>query len=309
MKYAIRTVTWRFKESIELAREFTNTPSVVISSPVDLFNQCRQSHFIRDLLMHVTFISFMDTIYINRDMRNPNVFLNQRRRIPMKNLIFLFIFTFLFTMNLPADEPAVFSTQWIPSQPEISTYRSKSDHGEGLYQVTIMKRDSLIEVYINIISTGFTKTVSGTMTLDMNPLQSTSKIFIDKQILMNTSCTYKGSRVCVTTDMLPYKKRTSDTFKFTRQLLDFSQAPLLPRTLQLEKGGRYTFTSLSPRTNTFVPLTIQVIGKDRFRNMDCYKVEMNDFEGRSIYWIENNSRHRVLKIEQPESHGISELLE
>jgi DNA repair protein RadC len=38
MKYAIRTVTWRFKESIELAREFTNTPSVVISSPADLFN-------------------------------------------------------------------------------------------------------------------------------------------------------------------------------------------------------------------------------------------------------------------------------
>ena len=88
-----------------------------------------------------------------------------------------------------------------------------------------MKRDSLIEVYINIISPGFTKTVSGTMTLDMNPLQSTSKIFIDKQILMNTRCSYKGSRVCVATDMLPYKKRTSDTLKFTRQVLDFSQAP------------------------------------------------------------------------------------
>ena len=39
MKYAIRTVTWRFKESIELAREFTNTPSVVISPPADLFNK------------------------------------------------------------------------------------------------------------------------------------------------------------------------------------------------------------------------------------------------------------------------------
>ena len=39
MKYAIRTVTWRFKESIELAREFTNIPSVVISSPADLFNK------------------------------------------------------------------------------------------------------------------------------------------------------------------------------------------------------------------------------------------------------------------------------
>ena len=96
MKYAIRTVTWRFKESIELAREFTNTPSVVISSPVDLFNQCRQSHFIRDLLMHVTFISFMDTIYINRDMRNPNVFLNQRRRIPYEKPYFSLYFCISF---------------------------------------------------------------------------------------------------------------------------------------------------------------------------------------------------------------------
>jgi DNA repair protein RadC len=37
MKYAIRTVTWRFNESIELAPEFTNTPSVTILSPEDVF--------------------------------------------------------------------------------------------------------------------------------------------------------------------------------------------------------------------------------------------------------------------------------
>ena len=37
MKYAIRTVTWRFKESIELAPEFTNTRSVTILSPEDVF--------------------------------------------------------------------------------------------------------------------------------------------------------------------------------------------------------------------------------------------------------------------------------
>ena len=37
MKYAIRTVTWRFKESIELASEFFNTPSVTILSPEDIF--------------------------------------------------------------------------------------------------------------------------------------------------------------------------------------------------------------------------------------------------------------------------------
>ena len=37
MKYAIRTVTWRFKESIELAPEFSDIPSVTILSPEDLF--------------------------------------------------------------------------------------------------------------------------------------------------------------------------------------------------------------------------------------------------------------------------------
>jgi DNA repair protein RadC len=37
MKYAIRTVTWRFNESIELAQEFTNTRSVTILSPEDIF--------------------------------------------------------------------------------------------------------------------------------------------------------------------------------------------------------------------------------------------------------------------------------
>jgi DNA repair protein RadC len=37
MKYAIRTVTWRFKESIELAPEFSGIPSVTILFPEDLF--------------------------------------------------------------------------------------------------------------------------------------------------------------------------------------------------------------------------------------------------------------------------------
>ena len=37
MKYAIRTITWRFKEFIELAPEFTNTRSVTILSPEDVF--------------------------------------------------------------------------------------------------------------------------------------------------------------------------------------------------------------------------------------------------------------------------------
>ncbi|MHB1050656.1 MAG: JAB domain-containing protein [Bacteroidota bacterium] len=37
MKYAIRTVTWRFKESIELADEFCKTRNVTVRSPQDIF--------------------------------------------------------------------------------------------------------------------------------------------------------------------------------------------------------------------------------------------------------------------------------
>jgi DNA repair protein RadC len=37
MRYCIRTVTWRFKESIELDPEFVNKRSVVIRSPSDVF--------------------------------------------------------------------------------------------------------------------------------------------------------------------------------------------------------------------------------------------------------------------------------
>lgn len=37
MKYAIRTVIWRFKESIELAPDFSGIPAVVVSSPATLY--------------------------------------------------------------------------------------------------------------------------------------------------------------------------------------------------------------------------------------------------------------------------------
>jgi len=37
MKYAIRTITWRFKESIELDQELANKRSVTIRAPADVF--------------------------------------------------------------------------------------------------------------------------------------------------------------------------------------------------------------------------------------------------------------------------------
>lgn len=50
-----------------------------------------------------------------------------------------------------------------PSKPEMLAYKSTSKQGSGLYQVSISKNETSIEIYMNIISSGFTKTVSATI--------------------------------------------------------------------------------------------------------------------------------------------------
>ena len=40
----------------------------------------------------------------------------------------------------------------------------------------------------------------------------------------------------------------------------------------------------------------------------CYKIEINDFEGLAIYWVEKDTPHRVIRVEQPGSHRTVELL-
>ena len=44
-------------------------------------------------------------------------------------------------------------------------------------------------------------------------------------------------------------------------------------------------------------------------DVDCYKVEMNDFEGRAIYWIEKSSQHRVMRIDEPDKNRTTELIQ
>jgi hypothetical protein len=227
----------------------------------------------------------------------------------MKTFLFFYIFSIASVTIAAATEPAQFNTQWIPSKPEVLTYRSTSSQGDGLYQVSISKGDSGIEIYMNIISPGFTKTVSGTMTSDMRPLQSKSKIIVNGQVIMDTKCIYESDRLSITTVMMPYNQTTTNSPSFSKPVIDFSQVPLLARTLSLEKGSAYTFTSLNPQTNTLIPLTVKVTGEGSAQEVDCYKVEVNDFEGLSIYWVEKGSRHRVIRVEQPGSHRTTELLQ
>jgi hypothetical protein len=227
----------------------------------------------------------------------------------MKNILFVLSATVLVPTLLLGKDPAVFDTHWIPSQPEVLTYRSKSNQGDGLYQVSIMKRDTIIEAYINMITPGFTKTVSGIMAFDMQPIQSTGKIFVGNQVMMDTKCFYESNTLRITTVMMPYNRVVTDTLRSAQAVVDFSQVPFLVRMLHMEKGAQYAFTSLNPQKNALVPLTLKVTGEGNSQNVDCYKVELNDFEGTSIYWVEKSAHHRVMLVEQPESHRTTELLQ
>ncbi len=223
-------------------------------------------------------------------------------------------FVFLLTLSLMvsaalADEPVSFSTQWIPDKPQMMTYSSKDKYGDQLYQVSIYKKDDNFEIYINIISNGFTKTVSGMFTSTMYPLQSSAKIIVDGQIVMDTKCSYTSNNLIISTLMSPYNKTMAQNFEIDQRIIDFSQVPILVRTLTLAKDSEYTFTSLDPKTNTLVPLSIKVNGEGQAQNVNCYIVEVNDFEGKSIYWVEKDIQHRVIRVEQTESQRVVELIQ
>jgi len=226
----------------------------------------------------------------------------------MKNAIAVCISLALSPCSAEAQEPASFNTQWITASPEVCTYKSVSNQGEGLYQVSVSKMDSVIEIYVNIISSGFTKTVAGMMTAGMRPMESSSKVIVNSQIIMNTQCKYEADHVTITTRMLPLNRTTSNSPSFSSPVVDFSQIPLLLRTLTLKRNSVYAFTGLNPRMNTLAPLTLRVLGEDMVKNIPCFKVEVKDFEGESIYWIEKERQHRVIRIEQPSDKRVTELM-
>jgi hypothetical protein len=82
------------------------------------------------------------------------------------------------TTTLCAVEPPSFNTAWITAKPEMLTYQSKSKQGDGLYQVSVSRTKTGIELYMNIITPGFTKSVWGAMTTNMRPRESKSRIIV-----------------------------------------------------------------------------------------------------------------------------------
>jgi hypothetical protein len=225
-----------------------------------------------------------------------------------KQSIFSLCAVFGATM-LCSGAPQSFDTSWISSKPEMLTYRSKAKQGDGLYQVSVSRAAKGIEVYMNIITPGFTKSVWGTMTADMRPRESKSRIIVHDQIAMTTDCSYGPDRLHIATLMSPYNKVMENTLSCSNLVVDFSQTPLLARTLPLKSGAEFKFTSLNPQSNSLVPLTIRVVATETIQNTECYKVEGTDFEGKATYWIEKAAHHRVMHIEQPETGRVTELIQ
>jgi hypothetical protein len=226
----------------------------------------------------------------------------------MKNILFVSAFAFLLTGFALRDASPEYDTSWLSTRPEVLTYRTTSDQGNGLYQVALVKNSSTIDIIIDIITPGFAKTVHGTMTSGLQPIASGATIVIDTSIMMKTTCSYSSNSCIISTTMLPYNRIICDTLKSSLPIIDFSQTPVLPRFLNLSDGSSYTFSSLNPRNNKLVPLTIRVIGDGFTGGVRCWKVEVKDFEGTSVVWIEKEGNRRIMLVEQPEQHRRTELV-
>jgi hypothetical protein len=211
---------------------------------------------------------------------------------------FYFSLVLAATTCYAAESPS-FDTTWVTAKPEVLTYRTTAKAGDGLYQVSVWRTAAGIELYMNIISPGFTKSVWGAMAADFRPRESKSRIVVNDQIIMTTDCAYEQARLHISTSMTPYNRVVENTLSFSNLVVDFSQTPLLPRTLPLKPGAEFKFASLNPQSNSLVPLTIRVMGEEITHGVACYKAEGSDFEGKSAYWIEKNAPHRIMRIEQP----------
>lgn len=214
----------------------------------------------------------------------------------------------LAATTLCAAEPPSFNTAWITAKPEVLTYQSKSKQGDGLYQVSVSRTKSGIELYMNIITPNFTKSVWGAMTTNMRPRESKSRIIVADQVAMTTDCSYQRDSLHIATVMSPFDRVTENTLSSSNLAVDFPQTPLLARTLPLKPGSKFEFTSLNPQNNSLVPLKLRVVGEETVQKFACFKVEGSDFEGEATYWIEKAGHHRVIRIEQPATGRITELM-
>jgi hypothetical protein len=161
---------------------------------------------------------------------------------------------------------------------------------------------------MNIITPGFTKSVWGVMSTNMQPRESKSRIIVSGQVAMTTDCSYQRDSLHIATVIAPFDRVMENTLSSSNLVVDFSQTPLLARTLPLKLGATFEFPSLNPQNNSLVPLKLRVVGEETIQKINCYKIEESDFEGQATYWIEKAGHHRVIRIEQADTGRITELM-
>ena len=119
---------------------------------------------------------------------------------------------------------------------------------------------------------------------------------------------YTGARLHIKTVLSPNNQVVENTLVCSNFVADFSQIPLLVRTLPLRPGAEFKFTSLNPQNNSLVPLALRVLAEEAVQGTECYKVEETDFEGRTLCWVEKSGCHRVVRFEQTGTGSVTELL-
>lgn len=209
--------------------------------------------------------------------------------------------------GLRAEETVPIDTSWLPMTPEVQTYDMSGKFGEGMVQVSSLRSATGIEVQISTISPGFAKTVIGEMDFNLKPGKSKTRMMIDGKISMATDCDYSADGVRVSTFMLPYNQKLERTLKSNEPFVDFAQTLLLIRSLKLKPNAEFQFTSVNPKNNTLIPTKIHVVAEETVEKIACYKVQLDDFDGRSSIWVEKGGAHRIFKTETADG-TITELI-
>ncbi len=208
----------------------------------------------------------------------------------------------------PAPTEIRLDAAWLTGKPEVLTYRTTSPQGDGVYQLTIATADSVLELGVNIVTPGFSKQVSTTTSRGLRPLRGQGRILVQGQVEIATRTDYSGDSLEVATIMKPYGREMNAALPYTGQVVDPGQSAFMTRFLPLAAGTSFEFSSLDPQHNQLVPYTVRVTGDGMQAGVACWRAEVHTFEGESIDWIEKAAPHRIMRIEQPADHRVTELI-
>ena len=207
----------------------------------------------------------------------------------------------------PAPAPKL-DASFLPQQPELLTYRTTAGGKPGFFTVALTRSGKELEVLVNMIEPGFSKTVWGTLGEDLRPLRSQAIIAIGDQVRVDSRMRYEAGKIAVNTLLGPWGRSTDAEVAAPGPVVDPVEQPVLPRLLPLKAGAAWSLDALDPQKNVLAKLELKVTGEEQVAGVDCFRVEQDGFEGKAIYWIEKGPRRRPIRIEQPASGRVSELV-